>query len=115
DDQVAAVDDEGKVTGAGMEDTSVVVRYLGAVAIVPVAVPRPPLPASAFTGFTPVNPLDEAVLARLREARVPPSPRCSDAEFVRRAYLDACGILPTVEEAWAFLGDHAPDRRARLI
>ena len=29
---------------------------------------------------------------------LPPSPDCTDAEFIRRAYLDACGILPTPDE-----------------
>jgi hypothetical protein len=47
--------------------------------------------------------------------RVQPSPLCSDSVFLRRAYLDALGILPTMAEARAFLSDTRPDRRALLI
>ncbi|HKQ40273.1 MAG TPA: DUF1549 and DUF1553 domain-containing protein, partial [Verrucomicrobiae bacterium] len=35
--------------------------------------------------------------------------------FVRRAYLDVLGILPTAEEARAFVADKAKDKRAQLI
>ena len=39
------------------------------------------------------------VFARLKELRINPSPPCSDSVFVRRAFLDQLGILPTAEEA----------------
>jgi hypothetical protein len=53
---------------------------------------------------------------RLVEAAAvgPLAPPCSDADFVRRAYLDLTGIIPTAEQAKAFLDD-APDKRAKLI
>ena len=38
-----------------------------------------------------------------------------DAVFLRRAYLDSIGRIPTAEEARAFLGDAAQDKRSRLI
>ena len=44
-----------------------------------------------------------------------PSKPCTNAEFVRRAYLDLLGILPTVEEAKQFVADSSPDKRARLV
>ena len=37
------------------------------------------------------------------------------ATDVRRAYLDLCGILPTMKEAKDFIADQAPDKRAKLI
>lgn len=39
----------------------------------------------------------------------------TDAEFVRRAYLDFNGTIPTAEQARAFLADKAADKRAKLI
>src|SRR4029079_19375432 len=51
----------------------------------------------------------------LRALRLPPSAQCTDAEFIRRAYLDATGILPTPEELAKFLADRSPDKRAKLI
>ena len=44
-----------------------------------------------------------------------PSGLCTDGEFLRRAYLDLLGILPTAEEARAFVADEAPDKRAKLV
>jgi hypothetical protein len=43
------------------------------------------------------------------------SPQCEDREFIRRAFLDAIGTLPTPEEVKRFLADRSPERRARLI
>jgi hypothetical protein len=39
----------------------------------------------------------------------------SDAEFLRRAYLDLAGRIPSVEEARSFLADADPDKRTKLI
>lgn len=59
--------------------------------------------------------IDELVLRRLSREGIEPARLCSDAVFVRRAYLDAIGTLPTVEEARAFIADRDPDKRAALI
>jgi hypothetical protein len=69
----------------------------------------------AYANSPKANFIDEHVLRKLRELRLPPSGQCSDAEFVRRAYLDAAGILPTPEELNKFLADKSPDKRAKLI
>ncbi len=59
--------------------------------------------------------LDEIVFAAHKAHGVVSAGPCSDAVFLRRAYLDAIGTLPTPEEARGFLDDRRPDRRARLI
>jgi len=46
---------------------------------------------------------------------IPPSELCTDEEFVRRAFLDLCGLLPKTEEVQKFLADKAADKRAKLI
>lgn len=40
---------------------------------------------------------------------------CSDADFVRRVYLDLTGVIPTADQARAFVADTAPNKRERLI
>jgi hypothetical protein len=55
------------------------------------------------------------VFARLAGAGVRPALLSSDAVFLRRAYLDAIGVLPTAEEASAFLDSTDPNKRAALI
>lgn len=61
------------------------------------------------------NAIDQIVFARLKEEGVRPARLCSDAVFVRRAYLDVIGTLPTAAEAAAFLDATDPDKRSRLI
>ena len=50
----------------------------------------------------PAGGLDEIVFAKLKTLGVKPV-LCSDAVFVRRAYLDLTGKLPTAEKAKAFI------------
>lgn len=45
----------------------------------------------------------------------PKAPTCSDGEFVRRVYLDLVGVIPTAEEARAFIEDASPNKRAKLV
>ena len=56
--------------------------------------------------------IDKLVLKKLKQLAITPPPLCSDAVFVRRVYLDVIGTLPTAQEAWDFLQDHEPDKRA---
>ncbi len=59
--------------------------------------------------------IDELINQRLNEREITPAGKCSDAEFMRRVYLDFTGIIPTADQARAFLDDSAPDKRQRLI
>src|SRR5436190_1017210 len=61
------------------------------------------------------NVLDAPLFEKLAELRIPPSAGCGDGEFLRRAFLDAIGTLPTAAEAAAFLDDPAADKRGRLV
>src|SRR5262245_19744483 len=56
--------------------------------------------------------IDEHIQKRLRVEQIPCSPRAEDAEYLRRVYLDVHGVIPTVDQARAFLGSTGPDRRA---
>jgi Protein of unknown function (DUF1553)/Protein of unknown function (DUF1549) len=61
------------------------------------------------------NLVDTHVFAKLKQMTILPSELCTDYEFIRRAYLDCIGRLPTTVEAKAFQENKAPDRRAKLI
>jgi hypothetical protein len=69
-----------------------------------------PRPASVPAALA----LDPLIEASWREARITPAPPADDGAFLRRASLDLIGRVPTLAEAKAYLGDAAPDRRARL-
>jgi hypothetical protein len=66
-------------------------------------------------GFVARNVVDEAVLAALRKNGIEPANPCSDAVFLRRAYVDVIGTLPTPREVLAFLQDRSPGKRGKLI
>ena len=62
----------------------------------------------------PANRIDEIVFAKLKALGIRPI-LCSDPVFVRRAYLDLTGRLPSAEEARAFLQDPDKNKRVALV
>ncbi len=61
------------------------------------------------------NEIDRLALARLRRLRIAPVELSDDATFLRRAWLDVCGVPPPPDEVRRFLSDTSSDKRARLI
>lgn len=61
------------------------------------------------------NLIDHLVFSQLKRLQMPPSELCTDNVFLRRAYLDVCGILPTRVELQRFQEDRHPFKRARVI
>ncbi len=59
--------------------------------------------------------VDQLVFERLGTLGIRPANLCSDTVFVRRAYLDVIGTLPTSEETSQFLKDSDRDKRSALI
>lgn len=65
--------------------------------------------------------IDQHLEAALVEAGLAPAPPADDAEFLRRAWLDLCGIIPPLNDddgisgVRDFLADERPDKRALLI
>jgi hypothetical protein len=59
--------------------------------------------------------IDRLVQKQLDEAKIPASPRCDDAEFLRRVHLDITGRIPTYEQTTAFLASTAADKRGKLV
>jgi hypothetical protein len=59
--------------------------------------------------------IDQLVEAGLKKAGQSPNPLASDEQFVRRAYLDIAGRIPTREETMEFLSDTSLSKRAKVI
>lgn len=105
---------DGTVTRVRHGELNVVVRYLDRQVPVTLAF----LPARESFTWTDVpltNPVDRHLFPQLKALRLSPSPPAPDAMFLRRAYLDALGVLPTAAEARAFRDDPSPGKRERLI
>jgi len=64
--------------------------------------------------LTPENQIDRLVLAKLKQLKIQPA-LCTDAVFVRRAYLDIIGTLPTAKEAKDFIEDPDTKNKRRLL
>jgi hypothetical protein len=61
------------------------------------------------------TPIDAYVLAQLEARNLKPSPDADRAAYIRRATLDAWGLLPTPEELHAFVNDKSPDAHEKLV
>ncbi|MCI0459611.1 MAG: DUF1549 and DUF1553 domain-containing protein [Gemmataceae bacterium] len=105
---------DGVVRGAAPEETTIVVRFLDRQATAQLAF-VPARPDFVWSNPSASNYIDEHVFGRLRKLRINPSELCSDSEFLRRAYLDLLGVLPTPEEVRRFLADARTDKRSWLV
>jgi len=63
----------------------------------------------------PESEIDKLVFRNLGKLGLPSPGLCSDAVFVRRAYLDVIGTLPTAAAARKFILDTNPNKRGDLI
>ena len=114
DESVVEVSPTGEILTRRAGETAIMVRSLGKAVAARIAVVEKP-PLAQYPAVPRHNFIDEHVFTKLRRLNIIPSPLSSDAEFLRRVYLDTIGLLPTLEETQAFLADTRPDKRARLI
>ncbi len=61
------------------------------------------------------SPIDAFVLAQIEAKGLKPSPDADRATYIRRATLDAWGLLPTPEEIKAFVNDKSPNAYEKLV
>ncbi|HEV8314297.1 MAG TPA: DUF1549 domain-containing protein, partial [Burkholderiaceae bacterium] len=77
-------------------------------------VQRPAVPAVKQKEWV-RTPVDAFVLSRLEAQGLKPSGEADRATYIRRATLDAWGLLPTPEETQAFVNDKSPDAYEKLV
>jgi hypothetical protein len=74
----------------------------------------PVLPVGA-DAFVSRNAIDMILDAHYAAHAIKPVARVDDRVFARRVFFDVIGLPPSPEELDAFLGDHSPGKRERLV
>ena len=110
--EIATTDRQGTVTAVRRGEANVMVRYEGSYAAATLVV------MGDRRGFTwketpEYNYIDTLVYEKLRQVKVRASDVCTDAEFIRRIYLDLTGLPPAPEQVRAFIEDQRPERQKR--
>ena len=110
--EVVTAESTGIVTTLRRGEAPVLARYEGAYTATTITV------MGDRTGFAWQQPptnnyIDESVYAKLERVKILPSDLCTDAEFVRRVYLDLTGLPPTSDAVRAFLDDQRDSRAKR--
>ena len=113
DEGLMAVDRHGHVTILGTGQAPIMVRFDGQATISTFVIPFGE--KAELAGWKSNNYVDEAAQAKFQELGLEPSPLCDDSTFIRRAFLDCIGSLPTIDETKAFLESKDPKKREQLI
>lgn len=61
------------------------------------------------------HPIDWFLERWYEKNEIEPGEVCNDAVFLRRAYLQTVGLLPTIDEFNGFIQDRSPQKREKLI
>ncbi|GAB4139452.1 MAG: DUF1553 domain-containing protein [Planctomycetaceae bacterium] len=113
DEALLAVDLDGYVTAIGKGQAPVMVRFEGQAEISMFVIPY--AESVQLAGWQNRNFIDERAADKFRELGIEPSAVCDDATFLRRAFFDAIGTLPTVDETRRFLNSTDPKKREKLV
>ena len=104
------------IRGERVGEATLLLRYQGKFAAIPVTVLNP-RPGFVWKPLPQHNYIDRLVDAKLERLKIQPSAPTDDATFFRRVSLDLTGRLPSPESVRAFLDDARPSRvkRAKMI
>jgi len=113
-DNSAKVSQDGVVTANERGEAFVMARF----ATFTIGSPFVVLPKALQFTFPQVqekNYIDTLANVKYRKLRISPSDTCSDEVFLRRAFLDICGVLPGVEDYQRYMNNAASNKREQLI
>jgi hypothetical protein len=113
DESVLIVTANGLATAMGKGQGTLMVRFAAHAQLATLVVPYSK--QANLAEWKPQNFIDEHAATKFKELGLSPSALCDDAIFLRRAYLDAIGTLPSVDDAKAFLESAEPNKRTQLI
>lgn len=109
---VVTVDESALVSTARRGEAPILARFEGAYAATTITVmgdrdgfQAADQPANNF--------IDPLVADKWQRMKIQPSGLCTDAEFIRRVYLDLTGVPPTAAEVKAFVADERETRQKR--
>jgi WD40 repeat protein/mono/diheme cytochrome c family protein len=110
--EVVSANRSGLMTSLRRGEAPLLARFEGAYAATTLTV------MGDRTGFAWEQPptfgrIDELVAEKWRRMKIKPSGLCTDAEFLRRTYLDLTGLPPTANDVRAFLSDSRETRIKR--
>jgi WD40 repeat protein/mono/diheme cytochrome c family protein len=110
---IAAVNRAGVVTTLRRGEAPVLARFEGAYAATTITA------MGDRTGFEWEQPeswgrIDELVADKWERMKIRPTAMCTDAEYVRRIYLDLTGLPPAVDQVKAFLADERESKIKRV-
>ena len=102
--EVSTANRVGLITALRRGEAPILVRFEGNYAATTLTVMGD---RSGFVWEQPpaFNKLDELAAAKWKRLKIKPSEPCTDAEFLRRVYLDLTGLPPTLDDVLAFQGD----------
>lgn len=112
---IADIDRQGTVHFYRQGEVAILCRYMGRMETVRLMHIAAPAEDYVWTHPPAANHVDTHVFAKLKMLNIAPSKLCSDQQFIRRLYLDLCGILPDPDTTRKFVADTAEDKRTRLI
>ncbi len=110
--EVATVDRAGTVTAVRRGETTILARYEGAYAAAGIVI-MGDRKGYQWRDVPEYNYIDKLVDAKLKQMKILPSDLCTDAEFVRRIYLDLTGLPPEPADVRTFLADIRSSRVKR--
>ena len=113
-DVTTTVDGKGMMTAGTRGEAFIMARY-DQITVGTQVLVIPEIPDFKFPNEPEANYIDTLVHNKLKKIRITPSGVCDDNTFVRRAYLDIIGVLPTPEAVKAFVADKSPDKRSKLV